>query len=87
MSVCSITRRYTAQVPKWRVSWRYVRCVYTSHMSAPRFEWNPQKALQNLKKHGIVFSEAQTVFEDDDALLIPDPEIIRATRTATSCSG
>lgn len=43
-------------------------------MSAPRFEWDPRKAAQNLKKHGVAFPEAQTVFEDEDALLIPDPD-------------
>jgi len=43
-------------------------------MSAPRFEWDPRKAAENLKKHGIAFPEAQTVFEDAEALLIPDPD-------------
>ncbi len=43
-------------------------------MSAPRFEWDPRKAAQNLKKHGVAFPKAQTVFEDEDALLIPDPD-------------
>ena len=29
-----------------------------------RFEWDPQKARQNRKKHGVAFEEAGTVFDD-----------------------
>jgi uncharacterized DUF497 family protein len=29
-----------------------------------RFEWDPEKAAANLKKHGISFQEAATVFGD-----------------------
>ncbi len=43
-------------------------------MRVPRFEWDPAKATLNLRKHGIGFDEAATVFEDDEALLIPDPD-------------
>jgi uncharacterized DUF497 family protein len=43
-------------------------------MAAPRFTWDSRKAAQNLTKHHVSFAEAQTVFEDDDALLIPDPD-------------
>jgi uncharacterized protein len=43
-------------------------------MSAPRFAWDPRQAARNLKQHGVAFPEAQTVFEDEDALLIPDPD-------------
>lgn len=39
-----------------------------------RFEWNPAKAAANLKKHGITFDEAETVFEDEEALILPDPD-------------
>jgi uncharacterized protein len=39
-----------------------------------RFEWDPKKASSNEKKHGIAFTEAQTVFLDEDALVIPDPD-------------
>lgn len=28
------------------------------------FEWNPEKAESNLKKHGVDFEEAATVFND-----------------------
>lgn len=38
------------------------------------FEWSPAKAAANARKHGVYFEKARTVFEDDEALLIPDPE-------------
>lgn len=47
--------------------------MYITHMSEIHFEWNPAKAAANVRKHGIRFEEAQTVFEDEEALLIPDP--------------
>ncbi len=37
------------------------------------FEWDPAKARANLAKHGIRFSDAVAVLEDDFALTIPDP--------------
>jgi hypothetical protein len=39
-----------------------------------RFEWDPAKARLNLRKHGVAFEEAQTVFADEHALIIDDPE-------------
>jgi uncharacterized protein len=38
------------------------------------FEWNKNKAESNLKKHGISFSEASTVFGDPFELTITDPD-------------
>ena len=38
------------------------------------FDWNPRKAQANLAKHGVSFEEAQTVFLDDNARLINDPD-------------
>ncbi len=38
-----------------------------------RFEWDSAKAAANVRKHGVSFEEARTVFEDDEALIIPDP--------------
>jgi uncharacterized protein len=43
-------------------------------MSAPRFDWDPAKARENLRKHGVSFEEAQTVFDDESALLLDDPD-------------
>jgi uncharacterized DUF497 family protein len=38
------------------------------------FEWDSQKSTSNRRKHGISFEEAQTVFADENALLIDDPD-------------
>ena len=43
-------------------------------MSLLRFEWDAKKATGNLRKHGISFEEAETVFVDEEAILIPDEE-------------
>ena len=37
-----------------------------------KFEWDPQKAQANRVKHGVAFSDAVTVFEDEQALTIED---------------
>jgi len=43
-------------------------------MSELRFEWDPKKARENKRRHGVSFEEAQTVFTDDFAILIDDPD-------------
>jgi uncharacterized protein len=43
-------------------------------MSRLAFEWDPKKAVANDRKHGVRFEEARTVFEDDEALFLPDPD-------------
>lgn len=37
------------------------------------FEWDEAKAAANVRKHGITFEEAATVFEDVDLLINLDP--------------
>ena len=45
------------------------------HDGAPmRFEWDPEKAKSNLRKHGVAFEEATTVFADSDGLDGEDPK-------------
>ena len=39
-----------------------------------KFEWDENKNSINKKKHKISFQEAQTVFYDENALVIDDPE-------------
>jgi len=39
-----------------------------------RFEWDPRKARRNVRRHGIEFNEATTVFADTLSITIPDPE-------------
>jgi uncharacterized protein len=38
------------------------------------FEWDPAKAATNLKKHGVSFEEASTVFDDPLSITIDDDE-------------
>ena len=38
------------------------------------FQWNPDKASSNAKKHGVSFEEAVTVFGDPLAVTISDPD-------------
>ena len=39
-----------------------------------KFDWDPRKARGNLRKHGIDFNEASTVFADTLSITIPDPD-------------
>ena len=43
-------------------------------MSDLRFEWDPRKAAANAQKHGVGFAEARSVFADERAKLIEDPD-------------
>lgn len=43
-------------------------------MNTIRFIWEAEKAASNLKKHGISFEEARSVFYDENAKLIDDPD-------------
>lgn len=39
-----------------------------------RFEWDPSKAAQNKRKHGVSFEEAKTVFADEAGRILHDPD-------------
>lgn len=39
-----------------------------------RFEWDKEKAEENIEKHGLSFEEAITVFGDPYSLTIHDPD-------------
>jgi len=39
-----------------------------------RFEWDPLKAVANLKKHSVSFEEAQSTFYDEFAVQFFDDE-------------
>ncbi|MGH9509455.1 MAG: BrnT family toxin [Terriglobales bacterium] len=41
--------------------------------SLPEFEWDPDKARTNQRKHGVSFEEAATVFFDEAAAVEDDP--------------
>jgi uncharacterized DUF497 family protein len=39
-----------------------------------RFTWDPNKAEENLRAHGVDFREAATVFDDPLSTTFPDPD-------------
>lgn len=43
-------------------------------MDELKFVWDENKNTINKKKHNISFEEAQTVFDDAEALIIDDPD-------------
>jgi hypothetical protein len=45
-----------------------------------RVEWHPAKAKSNLAKHGISFSDAETVFDDEFSISIPDAGLVSEVR-------
>jgi len=47
-----------------------------------QFEWDERKAESNLSKHGVIFEEAATAFDDVWARLCPIP-IILAMRSVS----
>ena len=47
-------------------------------MSQIRFDWDPRKARSNEKKHGVSFEEARSVFFDEQALFLEDPQPLHA---------
>jgi hypothetical protein len=55
------------------------------------FSWDATKALANLKKHGVSFEEAATIFGDSEALDFDDVEHsqseLRSVRLGFSMAG
>jgi uncharacterized DUF497 family protein len=47
---------------------------YIGIMEIPTFVWDETKQRQNLRKHGVSFEEAATVFHDEDGLVLDDPD-------------
>jgi uncharacterized DUF497 family protein len=45
-------------------------CTYNRRVE---YEWDPVKANANFRKHGVLFSDAVSVFEDELALTVRDP--------------
>ena len=39
------------------------------------YQWDPKKAVSNLKNHGIDFADAVGVFEDDWAMTIEEQDV------------
>lgn len=47
------------------------------------FIWDPHKADQNVKKHGVSFEVAQTIFDDPLHISIPDSKMQYEERWTT----
>ena len=47
---------------------------YNIIMDTIIFDWDPVKADFNYAKHKVTFEEAKTVFYDENAVLIADPD-------------
>lgn len=43
-------------------------------MEDVEFEWDDEKAVSNLKKHGVSFEEGATTFNDSGIAAIFDPD-------------
>jgi uncharacterized protein len=43
-------------------------------MAELRFEWDPKKNRENLRRHKVSFEEAETVFVDEHGRLMDDPD-------------
>jgi uncharacterized protein len=39
-----------------------------------KFEWDESKKISNIKKHGISFEEAKTLFDNPLAVIFDDPQ-------------
>ena len=48
-----------------------------------RLEWDPSKAEANRRTHGVSFTEAVTVLEDDFVLTRQDPAAVEEQRSVT----
>ena len=59
--------------PRSPAAWKAARtcCAYTTQV---RFEWDHQKAVSNLRKHGVSFEEGVSVFYDPLAASFVDPD-------------
>ena len=57
---------------------RHWTCHYTvvtlAIVRSLRFEWNEKKNASNRRRRRVSFEEARTVFLDDNARVIPDPD-------------
>ena len=51
-----------------------MRLITIKHMEEIIFEWDSVKADLNYAKHKVTFEEAKTVFYDENAVLIADPD-------------
>jgi len=48
--------------------------MYNVSMQVLEFDWDDQKEATNIRKHGISFREATSVFFDENAIQFLDPD-------------
>ena len=48
------------------------RIYHPYNVQMIKFDWDPAKAASNLRKHGVSFEEAQSVFFDEFAIQFYD---------------
>jgi uncharacterized protein len=73
LSPLAFNVNYQANVLNWGVD-KSFDCIYTENVQYIQFIWDDVKSRSNLRKHGISFEEAKTVFFDEDARLLHDPD-------------
>ena len=56
----------------WRTKLPLANLYGCAYNNPKPYDWDPAKARTHLRKHGIDFADAATVFSDDYALSIPD---------------
>jgi hypothetical protein len=58
--------------------------VREGRLWAVEFDWDPEKAASNRRKHEVTFQQAATVFADPLATTFPDPDhSLREHRSVT----
>jgi hypothetical protein len=68
----------------WRSHFlQLTQTTFVQTLSKVKIEWDPRKADENLRAHGVRFSEAATVLTDDYALTREDPDAVDEQRFVT----
>jgi uncharacterized DUF497 family protein len=52
----------------------FYHCIYIMSVPYIHFVWDETKNQQNIRKHKVSFEEARSVFFDENARLINDPD-------------
>ncbi len=49
----------------------YTKCTYNRSV---RWQWDPEKAKDNVRKHGVDFADAVLALEDEQAITVEDDQ-------------
>jgi len=52
-------------------------CTGCAYNLGVKWEWDPDKAIDNRRKHGVDFADAVLALEDEGAITVEDEEGIR----------